>query len=717
MRGCRLIILLTACATNAINNNLFPRRRSESTSVCESPACKARADLILASVNISADPCENFYAYVCNGWKDAHPIPEDSPLVSPFTELTLEVNKDLKEILESLPVVQEARTAREKAAVAYHACMMSGSDEMESLGAVRRVLESNGLSRWPVMNDEDVADIGKLEDMISMTGLSSLFAVDVAKDMDNLTSNILQLGQKSDSTLESLVRHLSEPTSTLASTFMDVTRTAARLLRPNATEEQLGAHVNTTLSFMAALNAVQESSEETRRARSNYRKGTIEEFQREITGIDLHGLIQDEFARVNITIPTNEKIVVNAIRHVNATVQVYLQANLAVVYNYIGFVKVVELLPFASKDFASLVGTLRHMALGVQTEAPRWKQCVSAVERIMKDAVGRLYTEHRLTKEAKHEAQRIVHQIGMSYYDRLQHVNWMDRQTRRKAREKLWKMTSRVAYPDTYLNDDYINKKYDEVGVITRNEEFVEISERFQRTAYVKLLRQLRQPVQNKDEWSVAATEEANAYYTPETNEIIIPGGILHGPFFEEGLPEYANIGALGSIIGHEITHGYDDQGSQFDGEGRLVDWWSNKTEQNFNAKKECFIKQYGSIADPVTNETIHGENTVGENIADNGAVRVAYATYERLSGSSGPENLPGLEDFSPDQLFFISYALVWCSSVRTEANSMIMADVHSPSQYRVNIPLRNFEKFASAFECGQGSQMHSPQEEKCVLW
>ncbi|KAL3221176.1 hypothetical protein MRX96_029517 [Rhipicephalus microplus] len=125
MRGCRLIILLTACATNAINNNLFPRRRSESTSVCESPACKARADLILASMPI--------------------PIPEDSPLVSPFTELTLEVNKDLKEILESLPVVQEARTAREKAAVAYHACMMSGSDEMESLGAVRRVLESNGL--------------------------------------------------------------------------------------------------------------------------------------------------------------------------------------------------------------------------------------------------------------------------------------------------------------------------------------------------------------------------------------------------------------------------------------------------------------------------------------------------------------------------------------------------------------------------------------------
>lgn len=642
----------------------------------------------MASVNISADPCEDFYAYVCNGWQDAHPIPEDSPLVSPFTELTLKVNKDLK-----------------------------GSNEMESISAVRRVLESNGLGRWPVMDDEDITDIGNLEDVISMTGLSSLFAVDVAKDMDNLTSNILQLGQKNDNSLESLVRGVTDPTSTLAGTFMDVTKTAARLLRPNATEEQLGTHVNTTLSFMAALTAVQAPSEEKRRARNNYRRNTIEEFQREITGIDLHRLIRDEFARVNITVPAEEKIVINAIQHVNATVQVYLQANLAAVYNYVGFMKAVELLPLASKEFASLVGSLRHMVLGIQNEVPRWKQCVARVERIMKDTVGRLYTEYKLTKEAKDEAQRIVREIGLSYYDRLQHIDWMDRQTRRKAREKLWKMASRVAYPDTYLNDDYINKKYDEVGVVTSNEEFVEISERFQRAAHLELLRQLRLPVRNKDEWSVAATEDANAYYTPETNEIIIPGGILHGPFFQEGLPEYANLGALGAIVGHEITHGYDDQGSQFDAEGRIVDWWSNKTEQNFNEKKECFIKQYGSIVNPLTNETIHGENTVGENIADNGGVRVAYATYERLSESSLPENLPGLEDFSPDQLFFISYGLVWCSSARAEANSMIMTDVHSPSQYRVNIPLRNFEKFASAFECGQGTQMHSSQEEKCVLW
>lgn len=717
MEGCRLIVLFMLCGTCAIDNNLFPRRRVSSTSVCESPTCKARAELILASINSSADPCEDFYAYVCNGWKDAHPIPEDSPFVSPFTEVAQKVNQDLKEILESLPVVPEAKTAREKAAVAYNACMKSGSDEPESLRAVRRVLESSGLGRWPVMADEEIRGIDTLEDVISMTGLSSLFTVDAVKDMDNLTAYILELGQKIEDTPEALARDLTDPTSTLSGAFKEVIKAAARLLRPQVTQEQLDTYANKTLSLMAALRAVQQPAEDVRKARKNYWKATIEEFQREITGLDLLKVIRGEFARVNITIPAEEKIVVNALQHVNATVQVYLEVDIAVLYNYIGLMKASEFLPLVSKEFDLLMGSLRHMAFGVHNETTRWKECVADVRRIMKDTVGRLYTEHKLTKKAKHEAQRIVREIGLSYYDRLQRIDWMDRQTRRKAREKLWKMNSRVAYPDSFLNDDYVNKKYHEVGTVASNEEFVEIAEKFERAAHVKLLRRLRQRVPDTDEWSVAAAEDANAYYTPETNEILIPGGILHAPFFEEGLPQYVNLGAIGSIIGHEITHGYDDQGSQYDAEGRIVNWWSNKTEQNFNEKKECFIKQYGSIVDSITNETINGENTVGENIADNGGVRVAYATYERLSQSSGADVLPGLEHFSREQLFFISYALVWCSSVRAEANSVIMADVHSPTKYRVNVPLRNFEKFSSAFECGQGTPMHSLREEKCVLW
>ncbi|XP_049514872.1 neprilysin-1-like [Dermacentor silvarum] len=549
-----------------------------------------------------------------------------------------------------------------------------------------------------------------------MTGLPSVFAVDVAKDMDDLTHHILQLGQKNDNSLEAFTRGSMNPASTLADAFFGVTKTAARLLRPNATEDQLETYVNKTLSFMADLRMVQQSSEETRQARNNYRKATIEEFQREIFGLDLFKVIENEFDKVNITISKEEKIVVNAIQHVNATVQVYLQADLDTVYNYIGFTKAAELLQLASKEFAALVARLRQIVMGVH-EAPLWKQCVTHVERIMTDTVGRLYTERRLTKEAKDEVQRIVREIGLSYYDRLQHIDWMDRQTRRQAREKLWKMTSKVAYPENFLNDEYINSKYQEVGIVSNDEDFVEISNKFQQAAYMKMLRRLRQRIHKTDEWSIGAAEDANAYYAPETNEIVLPGGILREPFFQEGLPEYVNLGAIGSIIGHEITHGYDDQGAQYDGEGRIVDWWSNKTQQNFNEKKECFIKQYGSLVNPVNNETVHGENTVGENIADNGGVRVAFATYQRMSQSTGEEVMPGLENFSPEQIFFISYALVWCSSERTEANSIIMTDVHSPSNYRVNIPLRNFDKFSSAFDCRQGTSMHTPHQEKCVLW
>ncbi|XP_049514995.1 membrane metallo-endopeptidase-like 1 [Dermacentor silvarum] len=242
--------------------------------------------------------------------------------------------------------------------------------------------------------------------------------------------------------------------------------------------------------------------------------------------------------------------------------------------------------------------------------------------------------------------------------------------------------------------------------------------DRFQRVAYEQLLSTLRASVRDsKDEWSVSAAEDVNAYYSADSNEIVIPGGILQDPFFQEGLPSYINLGAIGSIIGHEISHGYDDEGSQYDGKGWLVDWWSNETEEEFNKRKACFIHQYGSIVNPVTKSQIHGENTVGENIADNGGVRLAFATHVRLSEDDNVQVLPGLEEFTPEQLFFISYALLWCRSTRPEIGDEVMSDVHSPNRYRVNIPLRNMEEFEAAFQCKTGAPMQAGPKDRCVLW
>lgn len=712
-----LLALKSVWLAKATEETLFQGRSFMPRTVCESSVCKERAQLILASVNQSADPCDDFYAYVCNRWNEAHPIPDDLTVMSPFNQVTLKVERDLREILESLPVVPEAKTAREKAAAAYHACMNTSISEEEGLKAVRRVLERNGLGKWPILDDKDAAEVGELKDIVERTGLESLFTVGIVKDMDNLTAYILRLGQRPTTNVDSCKSCWKDPSTTPATKFLEVAEASAKLLTPGATQRQLKAFARSMLTFVSNLDSARQPAENRHRLRENYCKDTIQEFEEQFPGLDLFELLETEFLKGNITIHKDEKIVVDARQYVDKTVQLFLQTKPKVVYNYLGLFKILDFLPLVSKEFDVLHGEFRHILYGVAKDHPRWMICIQNLQSIMKDTIGRLYTEKKLSKKIKEEGELLVSEIAKTYYSGLRHIVWMDHETRKKARDKLWEMKHRVAYPDTFLSDDYIDGEFSDVGNVKEHEHFVEIYDRFETVAYRQLLAQLRESANDTDGWSVSASEDVNAYYSPETNEIVIPGGILQDVFFQEGLPSYMNLGSIGAIIGHEITHGYDDEGSQYDGEGRLIDWWSNKTEQEFNEKKDCFIHQYGNIVDPATKKLINGQNTVGENIADNGGVRVAFATHARLSDQGVEQVLPGLEQFSAEQLFFISYGLIWCRSARPEIGPDLMTDVHSPNVHRVNVPLRNMGEFTAAFECRTGTRMHSNPKKTCVLW
>jgi predicted metalloendopeptidase len=208
-----------------------------------------------------------------------------------------------------------------------------------------------------------------------------------------------------------------------------------------------------------------------------------------------------------------------------------------------------------------------------------------------------------------------------------------------------------------------------------------------------------------------------NAAYQPDQNSITIPAGILQLVFFNESRPDYLNYGSIGSVIGHEITHGFDDQGAQYDQNGNLNNWWSQKTQIEFNKRAQCFVEQYGSIKDARINMSLNGLNTLGENIADNGGLRGAYDAYQtKVAKKVDAGLLPGFEDFTLDQLFFISYANNWCSLIRNEKlRQQVLYDPHSPSKYRVNVPLSNFDKFSGAFQCKANSNMLPTT--RCLLW
>lgn len=277
-------------------------------------------------------------------------------------------------------------------------------------------------------------------------------------------------------------------------------------------------------------------------------------------------------------------------------------------------------------------------------------------------------------------------------------------------------MTPYVGYTDNILNRTRLELLYDEVKSVRRNDSSLSIISKFRENKLLKTLSLLKDPRQQiRTEFKY---EDVNGYYVPRINSLAILAGILDGVFFKSGLPEYINLGAIGAVMGHEITHGYDDTGSQFDGRGRQVDWWDNFTREEFEQRAECFVEQYGQIFDPVANMSLNGVKTLGENIADNGGLRVAFATYVLTQYDKPQISLPGLEKYTPEQLFFISNAMLWCmAETREVVTSEILHDEHAPHIYRVNIPMQNMEEFTAAFQCKQGSFMRLNDQDRCVMW
>ncbi|KAH8355313.1 hypothetical protein KR093_010763 [Drosophila rubida] len=309
----------------------------------------------------------------------------------------------------------------------------------------------------------------------------------------------------------------------------------------------------------------------------------------------------------------------------------------------------------------------------------------------------------------------MINNIRSVFNDILDEVKWMDDRTRLEAKKKLHSMAMHIGYPDEILDSKKLAKYYQRLDL--HPDQFLEayLALNIFQTDY--LFSQLRLPV-NKTDWHHHAhSAVVNAFYVYDENSIVLPAGILQGAFYNANRPKYLDFGAIGSLIGHEITHGFDDEGSQFDLEGNLRDWWQPDTKKAYLEKAKCIVHQYGNYTEAMTGLKLNGINTQGENIADNGGVKEAYKAYQRWVEKHGSEPLlPGLASYTPQQMFWISAGQIWCSKYRKEDLSiLITTDEHSPSEFRVLGPLRNSIDFARDFRCPEGSPMNPAH--KCEVW
>jgi putative endopeptidase len=341
---------------------------------------------------------------------------------------------------------------------------------------------------------------------------------------------------------------------------------------------------------------------------------------------------------------------------------------------------------------------------GTQELLPRWKRCVRSTDRQLGEALGQVYVKKAFPPESKARALEMVHNLIAALRDDLATLDWMGPETRKQARIKLDAIALKIGYPDHWR--DYSAYKV----VRTSYVDNVEAGNEFE---FHRDAAEIGKPV-DRTEWGMTPPT-VNAYYSPSMNEIVFPAGILQPPFFDAKRDDALNYGGMGSVIGHEMTHGFDDQGAKFDAQGNLKNWWTAEDLKNFQARSQCIIDQFDSYeVEPGLHE--NGKLVVGESIADLGGLTIAHAALDKaLAGKPAPKEIDG---FNPEQRFFLGWAQIWFGSARPEQQRLLVAtDPHPLQRFRANGPPSNMPSFAKAFGCSAGSPMVRPEKSQCRIW
>ncbi|WP_207421741.1 M13 family metallopeptidase [Desertivirga brevis] len=429
----------------------------------------------------------------------------------------------------------------------------------------------------------------------------------------------------------------------------------------------------------------------------NYNKYAVSQFQKQLPGMD----VKDILDKLDLETDT---ILVGQPKYYTTLATLLKTKPLSQWKDKLAFETISSSASALSRPFRDARFNFYGRVLsGQRQQQPRWKQMVSKTDQNLGELVGQLYTERYFPAEAKERMLKLVDNLQRVYQARIERLDWMSAETKQKALEKLNTFVKKIGYPDKW-------KSYDDVDI--NRSTYYENLQSASRHNYKEMIDKLGKPV-DKMEW-LMTPPTVNAYYNPPFNEIVFPAGILQFPFFDFNADDAINYGAIGAVIGHEMTHGFDDQGRQYDKDGNLKDWWTKADADKFNNKAKLVIDQYGKYT--VLNDLkVNGELTLGENIADIGGLAIAYEAFKQTEQGKGSQKIDG---FTPDQRFFLSFAQVWRIKNRDERLRMrISNDPHSPEEFRVNGPLSNMPEFYRAFNIKPGDKMYRNESDRVKIW
>ncbi|XP_076086424.1 endothelin-converting enzyme homolog isoform X1 [Mytilus galloprovincialis] len=686
-----------------------------SNEFCTTPDCVKAASNMMKSMDMTVDPCVDFFEYACGGWTRSHVIPEDKAVLGTFYTLRDDVDIKLKAVLEQ-PIAAGEWEAITKAKQYYQSCI--NLTAIEDMNLTEPMVTLNELGGWPVVSSSWSESSFNLEDVLlttrKYTNSPPIFDSYAYTDSKNPDARILYVDQPGFGMPNREYYLKGRNDKTLLAYEQFATEMAVMFGANEATAKN---DMKDMVDFEIKLANISLPSAERRDEDKLYNLRTIQNIASSSPAINWNKYFTN-LLRINgldITLGSGENIISRNPEYLSLLSGILTDTPKRTVANYIVW-RYVARLPNALPERVRDIQTKYRKALvGTAQVAPRWKTCAGAANSNFGLAVGNLFIAKYFGAEAKVDVENMIKQLRVAMKELIQSNDWMDTTTKDVAKEKADYIKPRIGYPDEVDLESKVNKEY--VRIHVTSDDFYKNTLSIWINGVTKNIKDLREPV-DKNKWSTPPAT-VNAFYSPQTNQIMFPAGILQPPFYHRNYPDYLNFGGIGYVIGHEITHGFDDSGRRYDKHGKLNQWWTNTAINNFKSKAECIQNQYGNYTVAAANMNLNGKLTLGENIADNGGIRESFKAYRKLVATKhkGKEEkpLPGME-FSPNQLFFLNAAQVWCGIIRPkEAVRRIRVDPHSDARSRVVGPLQNFDEFSKTFNCQAGTYMNPTK--KCVIW
>jgi endothelin-converting enzyme len=686
---------------------------------CKTSGCTKLAQTVQENLDTSVDPCVDFYNFSCGGWVKNNPLPEGRARYSPFSKLDEENKKQLITILNSSKDDDIEAVAKLKKL--YRLCL--NESHLNESGAAPMLTVIRYFGGWPLLNSggsgsgsghSSGSGSGTIPFLSSDNFLvmkiddnPALFSFYVSVDDKNSSRYTIFLTQ-SGLTLPSPENYAND-SETLLNAFHEYAMDTLHLLNSDVPRDNYEEAVHGIIELEKKLAKIFVSAVDLRDPVATYNNMTIEQLSSMFPNtLDWTHVFKRSFSLVDNEVTTNEEVVVRTTSYFQNLSKVLARTHNDTMLNYVMWHLVNRYIPFLSQDFLQVYHKFTQTVYG-SGERDRNETCLAIVQRAMPIALARPYTEFVLPGGTKEAVSDMISKVKQAFKERVNDSDWLEDSTKVKCDKKVDAITQKVAYPQLIYHDSYVNRLYNNYSVNYGDLLVDMVSIVFEIGA--QNLRRLHTNV-DKTEWDIAPTA-VNAYYNPSFNQFTFLEGILAPPFFRADWPDYFTYGALGVVVGHELTHGFDDQGQQYDKDGNLKMWWDPTSIKRFKDRQTCFRNQYSAYE--LYGLHVNGNLTLGENLADNGGLKTSYQAYKTVSGIDAQFHLPDLK-YTPDQLFFIAFAQVWCSSFTKEyIATSLLTNPHSPGPFRVKGTLMNSQEFADAFHCSKGSPMNPV--DKCLMW